>query len=71
MFPLECNFTFISLSPSSDDGEWETSSETSDTGAELRNQLSPLEDVIQRSLNALNPSTATGGGSNTQPPIEV
>ncbi|XP_066927802.1 (E3-independent) E2 ubiquitin-conjugating enzyme UBE2O-like isoform X2 [Clytia hemisphaerica] len=62
--------------PEDDDGEWETSSETSDTGAELRNQLSPLEDVIQRSLNALIPNTATdvvvgAPEETTQLPIET
>jgi len=41
-----------------DDGEWETSSETSDANVELTNQMSPLEDIIRRSLDALNPSSA-------------
>ena len=43
-------------SSGSDDDEWETASETSDIDAQedLATQLNPLEDVIMRSLAALN-----------------
>ena len=51
-----------------DDDEWETSSETSDVNIELTNQMSPLEDIIRRSLDALSPSSAD---NNTVNPINV
>lgn len=54
-----------------DHDEWETSSEQSDVAEDLMNPLNPLEDVIARSLAALNPSaspsnTPTSAQSNTQ-----
>ena len=62
-----------------DDDEWETASDASDIDAEntdiqqqLADQMSPLEDIIQRSLSALNQNQQQQTpNSETTPPVGV
>lgn len=58
------------INQNNDDDEWETASDASDIDAEdiqqqISDQISPLEDIIQRSLTALNQN------QHQQPAIQV